>query len=734
MDSGPSITASRYFSALFHGGTTSGLSDRELLERFAARRDAQDEAAEIAFAALVERHGSMVMRVCRGVLGDRHEAEDAFQATFLVLASRARSIRQTSSVGSWLHGVALRVAACARSRAARRRRHEQRRASMISYATQNKQSGADRPFDDLGRVLHEEIGRLPEKYNVAVVLCYLEGLTHEQAADQLGWPVGTVRRRLAWARDRLRGRLTRRGLASMSVPAGFLGTGPVWESSLPALAVPAALVEATVRGGLRVGLGKASLAGIVTAESVALMKGVSHSMMTTKLTVWATLTLTAAVVATGAGSMAYSGQGSGNKSTIARVTVLGQPQAGTRTADDELDALLRQFDDASESNRKLAREKKTATEKQAIYKSNNSKVQSVKRQLLELAAQQPRTNAAEQALIWIVTHNSFEPEAEKAWELLARDYARSDRLKQVFSRRLELYVASKAVEDLLRRALDQNPYREIRGLACYWLAEILRYRATVVRHGAIQSPQLSEVWRQRFTQQDLDRVLKQDPKSLEEEAARLHERVITEFPIVANNDSRTEPMPLLLGKPATHLSDVAKVHLDELNRLAVGKPAPEIQGDDLDGKPMKLTDFRGRIVVLFVVGKATASVPPQQEILPIRGVFRQLTRTIKGKPVALLGVISASRDEYRKEVLASGLPIRLWWDPDQEGQPDHGIIWGPRPGPIRTAWNAAFSNCYVIDARGIIRYTDVFGPDMLPKAVSTLLNELENDADAAKKQ
>jgi peroxiredoxin len=277
-------------------------------------------------------------------------------------------------------------------------------------------------------------------------------------------------------------------------------------------------------------------------------------------------------------------------------------------------------------------------------------------------------------LIWIVTHNSFEPEAEKAWELLARDYARSDRLKQVFSRRLELYVASKAVEDLLRRALDQSPYREIRGLACYWLADILRYRATVLRHWTFQSPQQSEVWHQRFTQQDLDRVLKQDPKSLEEEAARLHERVITEFPIVANNDNRAEPMPLLLGKPATHLSDVAKVHLDELNRLSVGKPAPEIQGDDLDGKPMKLTDFRGRIVVLFVGGKARASVPPQQELLPITGVFRQLARTIEGKPVALLGVISASRDVYKKEVLARGLPIRLWCDPDQEGQRDYGIL------------------------------------------------------------
>ncbi len=196
MDSGPSGAATRYLTTLFQGGTAAGLGDRVLLERFAERRDADDPEAEAAFAALVERHGPMVLRVGRAMLGDRHEAEDAFQATFLVLASRARSIRRGDSVGAWLHGVALRVASRARWRAARRRHHERRHAEMTA-ATGAGETGNDRPPDDVDRVLHEEIGLLPEKYRRPVVLCYLEGLTHDQAADQLGWPVGTVRRRLA---------------------------------------------------------------------------------------------------------------------------------------------------------------------------------------------------------------------------------------------------------------------------------------------------------------------------------------------------------------------------------------------------------------------------------------------------------------------------------------------------------------------------------------------------------
>lgn len=114
--SGPANNSPFYLSALLRSGTSAGLSDSELLERFASRRGEGDELAELAFATLVARHGPMVLRVCRAGLADQHEAEDAFQATFLVLAMRAGSIRRRQSVGSWLHGVALRVASCARSR------------------------------------------------------------------------------------------------------------------------------------------------------------------------------------------------------------------------------------------------------------------------------------------------------------------------------------------------------------------------------------------------------------------------------------------------------------------------------------------------------------------------------------------------------------------------------------------------------------------------------------------
>ena len=217
MISEPSRAAPRYLADLFRNGTPAALSDTELLNRFASRQSEHDETAELAFAALLARHGPMVLRVCRAVLGDRHEVEDAFQATFLVLAVRARSIRRRGSVASWLHGVALRVAASERSRAARRRRHELVRAAMTSSTTQD--AGSDPVCDhELTLVIQEEIGRLPEKYRAAVVLCYLEGLTHEMAAEHLGWPVGSVKSRLAWARERLRVRLTRRGVAPTALP------------------------------------------------------------------------------------------------------------------------------------------------------------------------------------------------------------------------------------------------------------------------------------------------------------------------------------------------------------------------------------------------------------------------------------------------------------------------------------------------------------------------------------
>ena len=252
----------------------------------------------------------------------------------------------------------------------------------------------------------------------------------------------------------------------------------------------------------------------------------------------------------------------------------------------------------------------------------------------------------------------------------------------------------------------------------------------------MQPRELDQVWRQRFSPQDLERTLKQDPKALEHRAARLYDRVIAEFPFVANNDSRTKPIPLVLGRPAPLLPAVAKVHLDELLRLSVGKPAPEIDGIDLDGKAMKLSDFRGKVVVLSIRGFGVPFANQPNLMASQRlAVFRRLAPTIEGKPVVLLGVVESHREEHKKAVQASGLPIRFWWDPQREGQPEPpiGKVWSPWPGPIHTAWDADEPNLYVIDAQGVIRYTHAFGLEVLEKAVATVLKEQESRTDRVKK-
>ncbi len=221
--------------ALFTLGTIGGLTDGELLGRFA---DHRDDVAELAFAALLERHGPMVLRVCRSILRNEHDAQDAFQGTFLVLARRAHGVRKRESVASWLHGVALRVAACEQTAMAHRRRHETRASQMAAARVSVEGSSPD-----LSTILHEELGRLPEQHRSVVVLCYLEGHTCEAAARQLGWPVGTVKSRLSRARERLRGRLLRRGLA----PDEASSEGPA-----SAGLVPATLAKDTVEAMVRV--------------------------------------------------------------------------------------------------------------------------------------------------------------------------------------------------------------------------------------------------------------------------------------------------------------------------------------------------------------------------------------------------------------------------------------------------------------------------------------------------
>jgi HlyD family secretion protein len=249
---------------LFHVGTVAGLSDLQLMERFVSR---SDDGAEAAFAALVKRHGPMVLRVCRGELQDLHAAEDAFQATFLILARKARSIRKAGSLASWLYGVARRVARRARADRARRAAC-QRRGTLMAESPVFM--GYDPP--ELVPEIQEEVDRLPEKYRAPIILCYLEGLTHEEAASQLRVPVGTVKIRLSRGRERLRGRLIRRGLAPALIASAL--------SASTRGAIPIPLLDITVKAAMQVAAVQA--AGVSVAVT-ALVEGVLKAMFLAKL-------------------------------------------------------------------------------------------------------------------------------------------------------------------------------------------------------------------------------------------------------------------------------------------------------------------------------------------------------------------------------------------------------------------------------------------------------------------
>ncbi len=250
------------FRALWGSGTTGGLPDGQLIDRITS---ADAEAIELSFQSLVGRHGPMVFRACQRMLTDSHDAEDAFQATFLVLLRHAHRIRERGSVAGWLHGVAVRIAARARFEAARRRRLERRGVRSVI----ERDTSADRM--DLESLVQEEVARLPEKYRAPIVLCYLEGLTHESAADQLGWPVGTVRGRLARARDVLRARLSRRGVMA-SVALAVADSLPGVRAST---AVPPGLRDATVQTVVQVALGQPA-ATVASAHAAAWAENTSH--------------------------------------------------------------------------------------------------------------------------------------------------------------------------------------------------------------------------------------------------------------------------------------------------------------------------------------------------------------------------------------------------------------------------------------------------------------------------
>jgi len=263
--------------------------DCELLRRFARHRD------EEAFAGLVRRHGPLVLGVCRRMLEHEQDAEDVFQATFLVLARRAASIRKREAVGSWLYGVARRLALQARADAARREARE-RQVAGVPW----RETVPEIVWRDLRPLLDEEVAALPDPYRSAFILCHLQGMTNEQASRELGCPLGTVLSRLARARNILRDRLTQRGV---TLSTGVL-TAALAENAVSA-AVPAAYIEQTMKAAVVFAAHEGVVAGFVSAHAVTLAEGVLRTMYLTSLRFAAGIVLAAGIISTAV----YSQQG-----------------------------------------------------------------------------------------------------------------------------------------------------------------------------------------------------------------------------------------------------------------------------------------------------------------------------------------------------------------------------------------------------------------------------------------
>jgi RNA polymerase sigma factor (sigma-70 family) len=287
MANGPLGVLLRQLGQFVKAPAPEPLTDGSLLERFVAQRD------ESAFAVLVERHGPMVLGVCRRVLHDWHEAEDVFQAAFLVLARRAGTLDRRGSVGPWLHTVALRLAWRAKTQADRWRRCS-RKADDMDRATLDPEPAGR----ELRSVLDEELERLPAKYRAPLVLCYLEGMTVDETAAHLGWPRGTVGGRLARAKDLMRRRLTRRGV---TLGAAGLGAAPAHQAPP---AVPAALAASTVQAALVFAVGGVPT-GTVATSGLLLAQGAIRTMMLHRLARTAAVLLLLGTTGAGVGVLGH---------------------------------------------------------------------------------------------------------------------------------------------------------------------------------------------------------------------------------------------------------------------------------------------------------------------------------------------------------------------------------------------------------------------------------------------
>lgn len=714
-------------SVLFAAGAIGNLSDAELLARFASGRG--ELCAEAAFAALLDRHGPMVLGVCRRVTGDRHAADDAFQAVFLVLARKAHAVRlgADDSLGRWLHGVSLRVARRARAVATTR-------PLAVRELGSNDPIDLSSSFDpceraELRAAIDAEIARLPAHYRSAVVLCHLEGLSHEQAARRLRCPVGTVQSRLHRARERLRSGLARRGLA----PA--IGALVMVLERTSRAAVPPAMAKVTAATAARISAGEA-LTGAVPA-AVAGLAGF-FLRRTIMKQYWIIAGLIALGLATAGGAVGLATGGDDEPKASPRVN---EPKPATKAGAEspepplaeKLDRLRDEYDTANRAFQALYRGSTIPEENLARVAEIQPDYPAVVRRIFDLAATAPKDRAVLDAMLWMIepagrSGRDAGPHAGEfalAANWIALNFGDDPDAVRVG---LDLDDSPTANRDnLLLNLYASARGRESKGLARLALAQYLERKAmraerarklegppTITHDDIVAADGTLYTVKEVMPEWDYAYVLhlKQcDVAYLRAEAERLYEEVIAEYgdvPYIRTRDRMLEallkqPEPKWNGRPLTHedrrkmegliarrrstLGQVAKARLNDWHNLAVGKTAPEIEGVDIHGNPLKLSDYRGKVVALVFWG--TWCGPCMREIPREKALVERM----KGRPFAMLGVnTDADAGAARKVMEAQGITWPNWHDGE------------PGEGPIAKLYHVqGYPTVYVIDAEGKIR-------------------------------
>jgi RNA polymerase sigma factor (sigma-70 family) len=403
------------------------LSDGELLDRFVGSCDGA------AFTALIERHGPMVLGVCRRLLPSIHDAEDACQGAFLVLARKAASLRKKASLGSWLHGVASRVAASLKRDAARRKARE-----AVAGQAAPRDPLEEVSWREVRAALDEELARLAERYRSPLILCYLECLTRDEAARRLGIPPGTLHGLLERGRDLLRRRLTRRGLTlSAALTASALGEGM-------AHALPPTLVVCSAKAAALIASGQ-PLTEVVGANIVALTREVLTSMYLTKLKLAAVLCT--ALLAVAGGSLASLGFAQ---------DATPKPQAAPKKAESDEDFIRRMSKDLRDADPTPAEVHFFASGKEPRKRQKLIDLFIQERQAKK-AAEDARTERLAVEAMKALMAARAEADANARRLALLNDYARAREVAKV----QRLFIDEKAARPARLEALQKQFYKEL---------------------------------------------------------------------------------------------------------------------------------------------------------------------------------------------------------------------------------------------------------------------------------